>query len=218
MATVCPEPPLIRRSRPVTYHIYIYKEIYMKNLFMALVASLALVAGVAKAQEYTVTTPIVASTNFNTFVTVPAYNPALDPSGLGTLQSVKVSVEFKQTRIYSLRSRHAFLPVTGTFDQSSYAAYNVSTVKGNTLVSDFSPFPVDNLVALALQPATVHPHNYVLLNENTVGAMPEFVTKRGLVLLNVSVAGISSFTGSGMLTAETDIFTEVIITVEYNPV
>ena len=184
---------------------------------MALVASLALVAGVAKAQEYTVTTPLVGSANFVSNFTVPAYDPALDPSGLGSLQNVKITVALKQTRIYSLRSRHPFLPATGTFDQSGFATYSITTLKDNLLISDFSPIPVDNLVALPLQPATINTHNYVLVNEQTISPMAEFLSKRKLVMLHLAVSGGSSFTGSGMLTQETDIFTEVEIKIHYNP-
>lgn len=76
----------------------------MKNLVLAVLASVSLLVGSAYSQEYTRTIGPVATGNMNTSISVPAYDPALDLSGAGVLNTVTVQVSLTVDRSYAVRN------------------------------------------------------------------------------------------------------------------
>lgn len=188
----------------------------MKRILLSALAAVTLLAGLAKAQEYTVTTPAINSSNFTQIALVPAYDPALDTSGKGKLVNVRITVTMKQTRSYVLRSTNATTGCSCTFDLTNSASYMVTTGSNMFVMGDSASFPFETLTAAPLTTSS-NSHNYQMINSRLMRPFKEFTNPGGLVAFNLNAVSTGSINGQGPYSADLDYPTSFVIKVEYNP-
>jgi len=195
------------------------------KLLLNLIASIALTAG-AFAQSYTVAIPPNASWAFGQTITIPAYDPLLDPTGAGVLTDVTTTITITVTQSYSA--------VNLADDALGQVVFNPVLLSGPSFTSCEVGNPIAGRLAskrLILNPQVLNLSPFGQSGNSATGTNKQtgfsittttvnpsnFTGTNGIVTLPVSFTGAYATQHlSGVCTASIRTFVSASITIKYN--